>query len=202
MKKFTYIIAALCVVAIGAGMFFSCEKEIETEKIYLKDNVIKSQKDYIEDLSNISGVDIYALSNESFFNDFLQMQLDELEPYIIENCTIIMNEEELQAMLENLSGYSLITNGLTTNYPNFFNCSEEIQDEILFYAEELCYCPRGPFKGTAAYKSRIKWARWLYQHDLISAVQYKIKVSNAVIKYNQRNYAEYGGNIITTIPWD
>ncbi len=32
MKKFTYIIATLCVVAIGAGMFFSCEKENKQSK--------------------------------------------------------------------------------------------------------------------------------------------------------------------------
>jgi hypothetical protein len=58
MKKFTYIIAALFVVAIGVGIFISCEKESINENT-LTSNSNKIQKD--GELDQTYTIDDYTL---------------------------------------------------------------------------------------------------------------------------------------------
>jgi len=90
MKKFKYIIATLFVVAVGAGIFWACQKEnensIENQSVENKTQKTFNDNDYIDSLSEITGIDIIELSQKMYiedFNNILEIHTNKLSNGII-----------------------------------------------------------------------------------------------------------------------
>lgn len=88
MKIFKITIVTLCVALTGASVFFACKKENVKENVkenqitkIINDNSIQKEVDilsdeYIQQLSAQVGIDLYTMSEETYFDEYNQVLTD------------------------------------------------------------------------------------------------------------------------------
>ena len=122
MKKFTYIIATLCVVAISTAIFIGCEKEIDkvndvNNKIIQKDNPIVNPFDEAGIIHNacmdtiLNHPDKFTMSDSERFdivqfclssrmgNDFVQISRANYQNNTDAACTYVDNNNTVQTII-------------------------------------------------------------------------------------------------------